>query len=103
MGNTTKSQAEFDHELLISEFDHFDEEQPMSGVARDIFRKQLVPQLKKMFQERLERSDYDGVGDLYRLWSTFSTFTDCNGPIGDQCGELLQRSDLGSEAQNWRP
>jgi hypothetical protein len=98
MGTTTKSQAEGAHKFLISEFDDFDEEQPMSRVARDIFPKQLVPLLKKMFEERLERGDYDGVGDLCWLWSTFSDFTGCNGPTRVECGHLASALSSATES-----
>jgi hypothetical protein len=66
MSKTSKSEAEELFRSALIEFDEFDEEQPMSQVARTLFRCHIVPQLKRMFEERLDRGDHDLAATVFR-------------------------------------
>lgn len=107
-GPDARSRAERIFELALYDCDQFDDELPMRVSARAIFRSDVVPQLSAMFREMLDRSDYDGAREVYRLWAMFVQFSYANSPLGadsdmGQDVHLLQRSDLAAKDQNWRP
>lgn len=98
--NNLRGQAERTITETLVELEEFDEEEPMTEAARDTFRKELAPLLKRLLLEALGRSEFQHITDLITIWQLANAIVSQNGPFGD--GYLLQRRDLVREEQAWK-
>jgi hypothetical protein len=85
----------------ISSFEDFDDDEPLTAGARDIFRHELVPEFKSLVARLLQYELYQEVRDVCSLWSCFHGIIIENSHLGD--GILLQLSDLPEDFRSWKP
>ena len=83
----------------IIAFEEFEDEEPLTATARNVFRYHLVFQFKLLVEKLMQSELYPEVGDVCRLWSCFQGLV-----IENQLGEghALQLSDLAEESQIWK-
>jgi hypothetical protein len=100
-GTISRTDAENCVKETISSFEDFDDDEPLTAGARDIFRHELVPEFKSLVARLLQYELYQEARDVCRLWSCFHGIIIENSHLGD--GILLQLSDLPEEFRSWKP
>jgi hypothetical protein len=91
---------------LLESLNLFDASEPMCSGAREVFRNEIVPQVRQLLRRLLDKHDLDAARALVGLFDTIHYFAEANRPNRFSTrpdDEPFLRMDLDEDEQGWRP